>query len=312
MDLVSQDQHKSCLNLQADHNDTLKLLNTQRHSRILCDVNLIVDGEEFPAHKGVLAANSSFFLALFTTEMLEKDKTTACINSVSTSAMESLLEFMYTGQIQIHFENAFELLEASNFLFVEKVKKACCQFLESIVNLENCFTILSIADAFSCGSLSQAVTKYINRKFTELAKTDAFMKLGKEDVVKFFSSDDIQIENEEQIFEIMMDWIKYDMEGRERYINELLRLIRLPFIRSSCVQDKLNLPKGLSWPASKEIWLYNQQTRKITARKSYTSVEVIAVTGGCDGSAILSTACCFIPAANKWTELSNMKVPRWR
>ena len=308
-----QDQHKLCLNLPAGHNDTLKLLNTQRHSRILCDVNLIVDGEEFPAHKGVLAANSSFFLALFTTEMLEKDKTTACVNGVSATAMESLLEFMYTGQIQIHFENVFELLEASSFLFVEKVKKACCQFLESIANLENCFTILSIADTFSCDSLSQAVTKYINRKFTELAKTDAFMKLDKEDVVKFFSSDDIQIENEEQIFEIMMDWINYDLERRERYMNELFRLLRLPFIRSSCVQDKFNLPKELSWPASKEIWPHNQQTsRTVTARKSYSSVEVIAVTGGCDGSAILNNVCCFIPAVNKWSELSNMKVPRWR
>ena len=311
MDLV-QDQHKLSLEIQGDDNETLKVLNTQRHSRILCDVNLMVDGEEFPAHKGVLAANSNFFLAMFTAEMLEKDKTTAKVTSVSAAAMESLLEFMYTGQIQIHFENVFELLEASNFLFVERVKKACCQFLESIVDMENCFTIHSIADAFSCDGLSDAITQYINQRFTELAKSEKFLKLGKDDIIKFLSSDDIQIENEENLLEIMVNWINYDLEPRKGCISELLNIIRLPFIHPSNIQvklDQLNEPYRLE---SKEIRSWNQNTWNITARKSYSSVEVIVVTGGCDSAAILDSVCCFIPAVNKWTQLSNMQVPRWR
>lgn len=307
-----QDQHKSCLEIQGDYNETLKVLNTQRHSRILCDVNLMVDGEEFPAHKGVLAANSNFFLAMFTTEMMEKDKARASVNSVSAGVMENLLEFMYTGQIQIRLDNVFELLEASNFLFVEKVKKACCQFLEGIVDMENCFKILSIADTFSCDDLSRTVTQYINRKFTELAKTEAFMKLGKEDLIKFLSSDDIEIENEEQLLEIIMIWINYDLEHRKGCMSELLRLIRLPFIRSSHIQVKIDQLNRHAWPASTEIRPRNHKNRKMTARKSYSSVEVLAVTGGCDGSAILNSGCCYIPAVSKWAPLSNMKVPRWR
>ena len=307
-----RDQHKLCLEIQGDHNQTLKLLNAQRHSRILCDVNLMVDGEEFPAHKGVLAANSNFFLAMFTTEMQEKDKTRVSVNNVSAGAMESILQFVYTGQIRIHFENVVELLEASNYLFVEKAKKACCQFLESTVDMENCFTVLSIADAFSCDGLSQVVTQYINQKFAELSKTEVFMKLGKEDLIKFLSSDDIQIESEEQILEIMVNWISYDLEIRKGFINDLLRFIRLPFIRLSHIQVKLNQLKEHVWPAIKEIRPLNQQAWKVSARKSYSSVEVIVVTGGCDSSAILDTVCCFIPAVSKWTPLSNMKVPRWR
>lgn len=279
---------------------------------MLCDINLMVDGEEFPAHRGVLAANSQFFQALFTTEMLEKDTRKACLACVSAEAMESILEFMYTGQLQIHSENVFELLEASNYLFVEKIKEACCQFLKNIVDLENCFTILSISDTFSCYNLKQMVTKYINQNFTELAKTEAFLKLDQKDVVKFLSSDDIQIDNEEQILEITVNWLNYDLEPRKFGLKELLRLIRWPFIASPLVQVRLGQLKEFSQSAIKEVWLCHQKTGNVTARKFCSSVNVIAVTGGCNSSAILDAVTCFIPAANKWTLLSKMNIPRRR
>lgn len=313
MDLEKNEDKLACLEIAGDENETLKVLNTQRHSGLLCDVNLIVDGEEFPAHKGVLAANSSFFLTMFTTDMLEKDKPSASLRIISAGAMESLLEFMYTGQIQIHVENVFELLEASSFLFVEKVKKACCQFLESIVDKENCFTILSTADAFSCNGLIQTVSQYVNRKFTELAKTESFLKLPKEDIIKFLSSDDIQIENEEQLLEIIIDWVKYDLEMRKDCFTQLLKLIRLPHIQGKLDQNELTEFRMASKlrQASKEV-LWAQQAGKFASRKSCSAVDGIVVAGGCDNSAILNSVCCYIPAVDKWTGLSQMKLPRWR
>ncbi|XP_068739435.1 uncharacterized protein [Montipora capricornis] len=300
-----KDQRKSSLQFEEEEHDTLKHLNTQRHSRILCDVVLMVDDEEFPAHKGVLAANSNFFLAMFTTDMLEKGKMKTCINCVSAEAMGSLLEFMYTGRIHINLDNVLELLEASNFLSIVKVKKACCQFLENIVDLENCLAIRSIADVFCCDGLSRVVTKYIHQKFLDVSKTEAFMKSGEGDVMNFLSSDDIKIDSEEQVLEILLDWINYDPERRKCYKDELLKLVRLQFIPASRLQDL----KQVSWPLTTTE---TKQTWKSTARKYYSNVEVIAVTGGCDGSTFLSTVYCFIPAEKKWMQLPDMQVPRWR
>jgi len=272
-----------------------------------------VDGEEFPAHKGVLAANSSFFLAMFTTDMLEKDKANVSLRIVSAAAMKSVLEFMYTGQIQIHADNVFELLEASSFLFVEKVKKACCQFLESIVDKENCFSILSIAHAFSCNGLIQTVNQYVYRKFNELAKTESFLKLPKEEIIKFLSSEDIQIENEQQLLEIIIDWVNYDLEMRKDCFTQLLKLIRLPHIQE--IFDRKELTDF--WMASKirqagkEI-LWKQQAGTFASRKSCSAVDVIVIAGGCDNSAILNSVCCYIPAVNGWADLSQMQLPRWR
>ena len=313
MDLNKKKDKLACLEIPGDENETLKELNTQRLSGVLCDVNLMVDGEEFPAHKGVLAANSSFFLTMFTTDMLEKDNTSVSLRIISAGAMESLLEFMYTGQIQIHVDNVFELLEASSFLFVEKVKKACCQFLGSIVDKENCFAILSIAHAFSCNGLIQTVNQYVNQKFTELAKTENFLKLPKEDVIKFLSSDDIQIDNEEQLLEMIIDWVNHDLEKRKDCFTQLLKLIRLPHIQEILDQNELTEFRMASKirQAGKEV-IWAQQAGTFGSRKSCSALDVIVVAGGCDNSAILSSVCCYIPAVDKWTDLSQMQLPRWR
>ena len=314
MELVRNEDNSACLKVQGHDSKTMTVLNTQRLSGKVCDVKLTVDDKEFSAHRGILAANSSFFLAMFTAEMLEKDKARVTLSGVSPAAMESVLEFMYTGQIQIHLGNVFELLQASNFLFVDEINKACCQFLESTVDMENCFTIRTIADTFSCDGLTQTVTQYISRKFTELAKTETFLMLAKEDVVKFLSSDDIQIESEEQLLEIIKDWINYDPKVRKDYYTELLKFIRLasfslPVNEDNLDQEKLN--ELTVFPRAKEV-SWAGQDGKIIARKSCRSVEVIVVAGGCDNSAILDSVCCFIPAAGKWMDLSRMNIPRWR
>ena len=313
MDLEKNEDKLAFLAIPGDENETLKELNTQRQAGLLCDVNLKVDGGEFSAHKGVLAANSSFFLAMFTADMLEKDKASVSLRIISAAAMESLLEFMYTGQIQIHVGNVFELLEASSFLFVEKVKKACCQFLECIVDKENCFAILSTAHAFSCNSLIQAVNQYVNQKFNELAKTESFLKLPKEEIIKFLSSDDIQIDNEEQLLEIIINWVSYDLEMRKDWFPQLLKLIRLPHILEILDQKELtefSMDSKIR-QAGKEV-LWAQQAGNFASRKSCSVVDVIVMAGGCDNSAILSSVCCYIPTVDKWTDLSQMQLPRWR
>lgn len=313
MDLEKNEDKLAFLAIPGNENETLKELNTQRQAGLLCDVNLKVDGGEFSAHKGVLAANSSFFLAMFTADMLEKDKTSVSLRIISAAAMESLLEFMYTGQIQIHVDNVFELLEASSFLFVEKVKKACCQFLESIVDKENCFAIFSIAHAFSCNGLIQTVNQYVNQKFNEIAKTESFLKLPKEEIIKLLSSDDIQIDNEEQLLEIIIDWVSYDLEMRKEWFSQLLKLIRLPHILEILDQKELAefITDSKIRQAGKEV-LWAQQAGNFASRKSCSVVDVIVMAGGCDNSAILSSVCCYIPAVDKWTDLSQMQLPRWR
>lgn len=312
---VSNESHKSSHLSQKDQfcnfqamDGLLKSLNSQRQLNILCDVVLVVKNEEFPAHKGILAANSNYFMAMFTTNMLEKKQARIDLKEMDPLAIKSILDFIYTGDLKIDERNVRVLLEASNFLFISAVKDACCQYLGSILEAENCLTIMSIADEFFCGKLHQKALNFFYKEFLTVAKHEDFMNLHLDEIIELLSSDELHVESEDQLFEVLANWIAYDLKKRKEYLVQLMSLVRLDFIEPGLVEDNL-MYKAIAEDISA---VFSRGMEPANPRKSYSNVTVILVVGGVDGTRILETVSCYIPSVNKWCEVGKMNVPRWR
>ena len=52
--------------------------------------------------------------------------------------MENMVDFFYSGEIEISENNVQELLPVTCLLQVQSVQKACCEFLKRQLSLENC------------------------------------------------------------------------------------------------------------------------------------------------------------------------------
>lgn len=76
----------------------LQRLHQQREMDFLCDITIMVRDVEFRAHRNILAAFSKYF-----SSQAEKGQevTTLDPEKVSRYALEKLLEFMYTGQMNL-------------------------------------------------------------------------------------------------------------------------------------------------------------------------------------------------------------------
>ena len=74
----------------------LKQLNEQRLSNQFCDVTLLIEGEEYKAHKSVLSANSEYFRDLF----IEKGAVSSHEAVVDLSGKNFLILFVevHTGR----------------------------------------------------------------------------------------------------------------------------------------------------------------------------------------------------------------------
>ena len=67
----------------------------------LFDVTLIAEGQEFPAHRVVLASCSDYFHAMFTNGLKESSEHSILLTGVTASAMEQLIHFAYTSKLKI-------------------------------------------------------------------------------------------------------------------------------------------------------------------------------------------------------------------
>lgn len=114
------------------HNPThpstlLQRANQLRLSGTLCDVIITVDGQEFPAHRTVLACTSKMFEILFHRSSLRY-----ALDFLSPKTFQQILEYAYTASLQATAEDLDDLLYAAEILEIEYLEEQCLKVLETI------------------------------------------------------------------------------------------------------------------------------------------------------------------------------------
>ena len=115
-----------CLQWENFKSLTLNSLRSEPENN-LCDVTLISDDElSFSAHKVILSSCSSFFKNVFSKTI--QHNPVIYLGGVSSINLSYLLDFIYTGKVQLHqndidsFLNQAQKLKVSG-LSVQKVKE---------------------------------------------------------------------------------------------------------------------------------------------------------------------------------------------
>uniref|UniRef100_A0A8C9W946 Zinc finger and BTB domain-containing protein 7A n=2 Tax=Scleropages formosus TaxID=113540 RepID=A0A8C9W946_SCLFO len=108
-------------------------LNEQRLSGQLCDVLLVTQDREFPAHRSVLASCSSYFHKLFTSGAAADHQSVYAIDFVRAEAMAALLDFAYTATLTVSRSSVGEVLSAARLLEIAPVHDVCSHLLDTKV-----------------------------------------------------------------------------------------------------------------------------------------------------------------------------------
>ncbi|KFZ57944.1 Zinc finger and BTB domain-containing protein 11, partial [Podiceps cristatus] len=117
--LVKQSSSKHCLSV-------LNQLNQQRLSNQFCDVTLLIEGEEYKAHKSVLAANSEYFRELFIEKgAVSSHEAVVDLSGFCKSSFLPLLEFAYTSELTFDFCSMAEVAMLARHLFMTEVLEIC-------------------------------------------------------------------------------------------------------------------------------------------------------------------------------------------
>ncbi|GMH45013.1 hypothetical protein BSKO_12970 [Bryopsis sp. KO-2023] len=210
-------------------------------SKLLCDVVLkSFDGACVHAHKIVLASVSPFFRALFTgagqsmkelSETLSTGENLVDLKGVQGSALEQILEAIYSRQLEVSPGNLEMLLSCSNLLEIPPIQEACYQYLRRCLGLHNCLDILELTDRYNCIDLQNEVLRFVCGKFSELLSSPdwqkAFGRLSKSTIIDILRSDDIDVDSERQVLDVGLAWVGASPQIRHIDVPDILSAVRL-------------------------------------------------------------------------------------
>ncbi|TRY84378.1 hypothetical protein DNTS_025466 [Danionella cerebrum] len=115
----------------------LQELDKQRKSGILCDVNIVVSGQVFRAHKNILVAGSRYFKTLYCLTKSEScDQTTIThLDVAAVQGFSVILDFLYSGNLLLTSQNAIEVMSVASYLQMTEVVQSCSAFIKDALNI---------------------------------------------------------------------------------------------------------------------------------------------------------------------------------
>ncbi|XP_048842144.1 kelch-like protein 10 isoform X3 [Brienomyrus brachyistius] len=205
-----------------------EVFNKLRLAGQLCDVVLITDGVQFNAHTVILCGCSSYFQALFASDWNDSGKREYQLPGISPETLRQVIEYAYTYSVVITADNVENLLAAADYLSVLGIVQRCCDFLHEQLCLNNCIGLLKIADVYCVNELHHSAFNFILKNFKEVAiSSNEFPELSLEQLSDIIEQDELNVREEDVVFEAILRWIEHEPATREAHISVLLAKIRM-------------------------------------------------------------------------------------
>uniref|UniRef100_A0A8C9K4G5 Zinc finger and BTB domain-containing protein 8B n=1 Tax=Panthera tigris altaica TaxID=74533 RepID=A0A8C9K4G5_PANTA len=124
------------MEMQSYHAKLLGELNEQRKRDFFCDCSIIVEGRIFKAHRNILFANSGYFRALLIHYIQDSGRhSTASLDIVTSDAFSTILDFLYSGKLDLCGDNVIEVMSAASYLQMNDVVNFCKAYIRSSLDI---------------------------------------------------------------------------------------------------------------------------------------------------------------------------------
>lgn len=180
-----------------------------------------------------LVEGSEYFRTMFKTEMRERGQQEIAIKKVDGDILRQLIEYCYSGQISISSTNVMEMTKAADMFQFDEVKENCTEFYSTMLHPSNCLGIQEFADLHNMAKFKEAAHKFILRHFEEVSKCNEFLFLDVDNLSGLLAEDDLNVLDEEGVFDTLIGWVKHDLDGRKPLLKDLLKCVRFTHIKDS-------------------------------------------------------------------------------
>ncbi|XP_036935620.1 kelch-like protein 40b [Acanthopagrus latus] len=212
----------------------------------LVDCVLKIKDKEFPCHRLVLCACSSYFRAIFLSDLDESKKKEVVLEDVEPGVMGLILKYLYTSKINVTEQNVQDIFAVANVYQIPSIFTVCVSFLQKRLSLSNCLAIFRLGLMLDCPRLAVSARNYACERFQLISRDEDFLQLQPSELAAILTNDNLNVETEEAVFETLMSWVSRDAENREKELPDLLDCIRLRLVNEDYLKEKVEKHKLIS------------------------------------------------------------------
>ena len=293
--------------------EMMKRLDIQRKNEQFCDVVLEVSNDKdqarFNAHRIVLCAASPFFYSALNNDVKESKEGLIRLEDTSKVAIEELLDYLYTGHVDVSQHNAFDLLKIADFLVIPSLKEVSSKFIIQTLSSSNCLMVYYLAVNYRCIELQEKARDFVFANFTSVVEHEDFLNLTLKEVEEWILSDEIRVRGEEDVFQAVVKWAEKRGSGDREKFFDLFRHVRLIYLSrnyvlneifphplvtndKACTAFVLDAVKDVS--SGSEECFFAQAPRNCLK----TTEDCLVVCG------VGKRTLCYLPAENKWYDMA--------
>jgi len=202
-------------------------------------VMLIAGDQHITCDKSKLKTASSYFGAMFNSDMIESEASEIHLQAVDSSLLELLVDFAENDQKELKFNehNAQELLQLACMLQFNDATSVIERYLLDNVTCSNTCGVILIADMCGLNALYNKARTIAEWWFEDVIEEDEIVELSYELFLDLVSSNTLNVNSELTVFKVIERWLLHSYLERCEHYPSLL----------SCVQ----------WEAISEVEFYD-------------------------------------------------------
>ncbi|XP_017309164.1 kelch-like protein 40b isoform X1 [Ictalurus punctatus] len=196
----------------------------------MVDCVLKIKDKEFPCHRLVLAACSSYFRAFFKSGVEASKQREIVLEDVEPGVMGMILKYLYTSSINVTEQNVQDIFALANMLQIPSIFTVCVSFLQKRLSLSNCLAIFRLGLMLDCPRLAVSARNFACERFQLITRDEEFLHLSPSELAAILASDSLNVETEQAVFEALIKWVGCDKDKRLEELPTLLDCVRFRLV----------------------------------------------------------------------------------
>ncbi|XP_015791092.1 uncharacterized protein LOC107367856 [Tetranychus urticae] len=206
------------------------------------DVTIMNKEKEYRVHKHILSNAIPYFDKMFSSGLSESTCEVIKLDHPSY-VFDLIIEWAYCSKISITKENAVDLFHLADYMNIPKLTALCLDYLWNESSDSPFIDVNHWINQIATEEILKSIDQYIRSNFRDIGNTDSFLDYDFDTVAYMINLDNLDIDNEMQVLDVIMRWIRKNVERRSQ-LPKLLKTVHWIDINGAQFMNKID---KLTW-----------------------------------------------------------------